>query len=244
MTWNVKAAVRGAAPDRDIRIAAEILEHDPDVLMLQDADDFDRADATLPAPIAVALRGRTIFTHAQYLIASRPPMRDCKIGQIPAGPETRGYVRCTITIGPTQVDLVTTHLVSPRSGLNAARHEWFEGGLDDWRENYAERLQQANTLLRSLAGHPRPLILAGDLNASEASPVIHTLKGIGLRDAFSSAGVGYGYTLGHALRTGFSFLRIDHILIGPTIGVRDCFVGGRDASQHRPVIADLLVRRG
>ena len=61
--------------------------------------------------------------------------------------------------------------------------------------------------------------------------------------AFSSAGFGYGYSHGHALRFGFSFLRIDHMLVSKEIGVADAFPGGWQASEHRPVIADLLLRR-
>jgi vancomycin resistance protein VanJ len=104
-------------------------------------------------------------------------------------------------------------------------------------------MHQARSLAFALAGNPRPLILAGDLNAPESSPVLGTLKAIGLRDAFSAAGIGYGYTHGHSLRPGFSFLRIDHVLVSAGIGVADCFVGGSEASEHRPVIADLLLSR-
>jgi endonuclease/exonuclease/phosphatase (EEP) superfamily protein YafD len=89
----------------------------------------------------------------------------------------------------------------------------------------------------------RPVIVAGDLNAETDSPVVRRLLATGLRDAFSSAGRGYGYTHGHSLRLRISFLRIDHILVGPTIGVRECFPGGMDASDHRPVIATLLLSR-
>ena len=87
------------------------------------------------------------------------------------------------------------------------------------------------------------MIVAGDLNAPEGSPIVGALLDTGLRDAFSSAGFGYGYTHGHSLRPGLSFLRIDHILVGPTIGVGNCFVGGKEGSEHRPVIADLFLQR-
>ena len=40
-----------------------------------------------------------------------------------------------------------------------------------------------------------------------------------------------------------SFVRIDHILVSPELGVRHSFVGGKEASEHRPVIADLLLQR-
>lgn len=62
------------------------------------------------------------------------------------------------------------------------------------------------------------------------------------RDAFRSAGVAFGYTHGHSLRLRFSFLRIDHILVSGGIGLGNSFAGGDRASEHRPVIADLLLR--
>lgn len=241
MTWNAKASTAKYA-DRNFRIARELLEHDPDIVVLQDVQAFGDPQQPLPAQLQAALQGRSLFQHGQYLVASRLPMRGCAAHPMPAGGDAHDYVRCTVTASDVDVDVVTAHLVSPRAGLNAARREGPDG-LDEWRENYRQRYAQATGLLRDLAGHPRPLIVAGDLNAAESSPVIRALKAIGLRDAFTSAGTGYGYTHGHSLRTGFSFLRIDHILVGPSIGVADSFVGGRDASEHRPVIADLWIRR-
>ena len=74
--------------------------------------------------------------------------------------------------------------------------------------------------------------------------MVRSLKsGLVLRDAFAAGGRGYGHTHGHSLKPRFSFLRIDHILVSPSLGVRNCYVGSQYASQHRPVIADLLVRR-
>ena len=61
------------------------------------------------------------------------------------------------------------------------------------------------------------------------------LPASGPRDGSSNAGKGYGYT------AGFPFLRIDHILVSPEIGVGDCFIGSAQASPHRPVIADLYL---
>ena len=124
-------------------------------------------------------------------------------------------------------------------GLNAARHEGVDG-IDAWQRNHETRLAQARALARDLA--PGPLVLAGDLNAPDSSAVVRSLLALGLRDAFASAGRGYGYTYGHTLRPGFSFLRIDHILVSPDFAVRDSSVGGDDASDHRPVIADLAWR--
>jgi len=69
------------------------------------------------------------------------------------------------------------------------------------------------------------------------------LLNTGLRDAFSSAGFGYGFTHGHSLKPWVSFLRIDHILVSDDIGVVNAYAGGSKGSQHRPVIADLRINR-
>lgn len=239
MTWNAKSySLRWA--DHHARVAREIVEHAPDVLVLQDVPAYGDPAVPLPKPLQAALRDRAVFRHGQYLVASRFPMRDCRAVDMTVASRTEDYVRCMIDVHGREIDLVDVHLVSPRSGLNAARREGLDG-LDEWKDNYRERLAQAAALQRDLSGNARPVVVAGDLNAVEVSPVIRTLKALDLRDAFARGGLGWGYTLGHSLRTRFSFLRIDHVLVGPAIGVRDCFVGGADASEHRPVIADLLV---
>ena len=132
--------------------------------------------------------------------------------------------------------------IRDRRGLNATRHEGAEG-IDDWQQNFEDRLSQSRRLAADVAKREHPLIVAGDLNAPETSPVIRTLLDRGLRDAFSSAGRGYGYTHGHSTMLAISFLRIDHILVSPEIGVVDAFAGGKEGSEHRPVIADLLLKR-
>jgi endonuclease/exonuclease/phosphatase (EEP) superfamily protein YafD len=240
MTFNAKLHLARVKPEGYARIGSEIASHDPDVLVMQDAHLGATPD--LPPPIRAALRGHSIHRSGQYLVASRYPLRDCRDGDLSYGGEPQHYVRCSLLAHGVQIDLVTVHLASPRRGLNATRHEGLDG-LDDWQVNFRDRMVQVGRLVSALAGPPRPLIVAGDLNAPEHSPVVRSLLRAGLRDAFASAGRGFGYTHGHALRPRFSFLRIDHILVSGTIGVRRSFVGGSDASEHRPVIADLLLRR-
>jgi endonuclease/exonuclease/phosphatase family metal-dependent hydrolase len=238
MTFNAKVHLtRG---DSVARIAWEVASHDPDVLVMQDAS-FD-PNKELPDPIRAALRERQIYLSGQYIVASRYRLRDCRDGDISYPGVAHSYVRCTLLVNDVEVDLVTAHLASPRRGLDAARHEGHEG-FGDWQNNLRNRLLQVGKLMRDLAGAQTPLIVAGDLNAPEHSPVVQSLLSVGLRDAFGSAGVGYGYTVGHELRPGLSFLRIDHILVSSNIGVQRCFVGGSEASEHRPVIADLVLRR-
>ena len=241
MSFNIKAYLADDKPGGYARIALEIALHDPDVVALQDAGLANRPE-DLPAPFKAALGERQVHISGQYLVASRHPMRDCRSGDISFPGEGHHYVMCTITAHGVEFDLANAHLLSPREGLNATRHERL-GGLDEWQENFAMRVIQSHRLAQGLTAHPRPLVLAGDLNAPDSSPVLARLRDAGLRDSFETAGFGYGYTFGHSLRTRFSFLRIDHVMVSEQIGVNQSFVGGKQASAHRPVIADLWLKR-
>jgi endonuclease/exonuclease/phosphatase family metal-dependent hydrolase len=240
MTYNIKSYRAASRRDGFDQIAEEIGGHDPDIIVMQDAHEL--VNSGLPQEMLAVLPHRKFYSNGQYVVASRYPLRDCKPGDIAFGSGKQTYVRCTVTVAGNPVDLFVAHFITPREGLNAARHEQI-GGMDDWQQNFASRLTQAHKLETDLIKRDRhrPVIVAGDLNAAEHSPVVQNLLATGLRDAFSTAGVGYGYTVGHALKPGLSFLRIDHILVSPEIGVRSCITGWRGASEHRPVIADLVL---
>lgn len=244
MTYNVKAYKAALRSGGFEELAREVALHHPDILVSQDNHGISHAQGAVAWSAAQTFGMPYAFAIDQYVVASRYPLRGCGLGRVDYRGQPHAYVRCVVDVNGLALDVVTAHFESPRSGLNAARREGLEGA-GDWRQNFEERLGQAQALARDLRHRPagaRPLIVAGDLNAPESSPVIRALLGLGLRDAFSSAGRGYGFSYGHALRPGFfSFLRIDHVLVSAEIGVVDAFAGGAQASDHRPVIADLLV---
>lgn len=242
MTYNVKSYLADERPESFARAVWEVLQNDPDILLLQDAQHLIDSKGTMPEPVRKMLGNRTVHVSGQYIVASRYTLRDCGPGRIDFRGRTHTYVRCVVVVNGLEIDLVTAHFLSPREGLNATRHEG-TAGLDDWQQNFEDRMTQANALAGVVAASRRPVIVAGDLNAPESSPVVGALLDAGLRDAFSSAGKGYGYTQGHALRPGISFLRIDHILVSKGLGVLDCFVGSKEGSEHRPVTADLWLER-
>ena len=242
MTYNVKDYVTlgGGAGTHDIY--SEIALHKPDILVLQDAGLLnEKWDAAHKGP-AVLIMNPYIYTFGQYAIASRFPLQGCGPGYISYRNRTHTYVHCVVLTEHMQLDLYTVHFLTPRVGLNAVRHAWLSG-IADWQENVVDRMSQTSSLVKDLQTSIRPIILAGDFNAPESSLVVRGLLDIGLRDTFSTAGLGYGYTYGHSLRFDISFLRIDHILVSKSIGVQNSFVGGKAASPHRPVVADLLLHR-
>lgn len=242
MTYNIKSYLAVSRDKGYGQIAWEVVQHDPDILLIQDANMLAGPIQEMPDSAKAMLKGRQIYSNGQYMIASRYPLKGCKRKQISFRGEEHGYIQCTTTAAGVEVDIVTAHFVSPRPGLTAVRHQGFSG-LSVWKENFSDRMTQANLLAADVARSSRPTIVAGDLNAPPGSPIIGALIRAGLRDAFAAASVGYGFTYGHALKFGFSYIRIDHILVSSTIGVQAGFVGGQEGSEHRPVIADLLLRR-
>lgn len=250
MTYNIKSYRADEKPGGYALIADEVLRNNPDVVVMQDADRLTDGHAPMPEVMSRVFAQHQLYLRGQYIVASRHPLRGCRVNPLPEADHNARYVRCTLRVGTQAVDLVTVHFISPRDGLNAARHERL-AGVDEWKQNFTVRLKQARQLVRDLTETPlldsrgmaQPLIVAGDLNAPESSPVVQSLLALGLRDAWSSAATGYGYTHGHSLRPHIDLLRIDHILVSPQVGVERTFVGGTEGSEHRPVITDLWLSR-
>ncbi len=247
MTYNAKVLLASQRPGGMEGLASEIAFHDPDVLVMQDAGGLPAMERSTPGLLNSLFGDRQVFFHGQYVVASRYPMSGCRAVRLPFPVEyheRHDFVHCEVQGPNGPFTLVTVHFVTPRQGLLAVRHGGLDG-LEAWEGNVMARIEQAHGVAEHLRGVAGPVIVAGDLNAPERSEVVRSLLATGLRDVWSSAGRGYGYTHGHSLRIGLhqSFLRIDHILVSSDIGVQATEVGGALASEHRPVIADLLMQR-
>jgi endonuclease/exonuclease/phosphatase family metal-dependent hydrolase len=245
MTYNIKA---GTARERHGGLEAlntEVARHAPDLVLTQDADSLLATRDAQPLHIAFgpAVFGLPhVFALGQYVVASRHPIRGCHTRQMEDGRESHRFLVCDIDVDGVSLSVVNLHLHTPRGGLIAARHEGLEGA-SEWQRNVEARLAQARSVAQVLPALPRPLIVAGDMNAAGDSPVVRLLmQAAELRDTFDAAGRGFGYTYGHSMRWGLAFLRIDHILVSPRIAVLSSTVGGGAASEHRPVVADLMLR--
>jgi endonuclease/exonuclease/phosphatase (EEP) superfamily protein YafD len=239
LTFSVKSYLVDQ-PSGFAAIAWEVALHDPDVVVMQDAEELTSEREQKPGIAAGLYAGRQAYAHGEYIVASRLPMRDCRPGDLSFPGHRREYVRCTISAHGREVDLYTAHFMTPRRGFVGA---WREPrrALDEWADNVVARMVQSRKVASAVAATGRPVIVAGDLNATPTSRAMRTLALAGLRDAFDVAGRGYGHTYGHSMGPGLSFLRIDHVLVTRELGVARAFVGHSQASAHRPVIADLWV---
>ncbi|HZZ92444.1 MAG TPA: endonuclease/exonuclease/phosphatase family protein [Usitatibacter sp.] len=236
MTFNVKDYETLRSADGAARLVAEVLRYDPDILVLQDSEDFyDRIHDDKLFP------GRYLFTADEYAIVSRHPLQDCRHRRVPVPGKSLYHIVCRVKSPDWQLDVHVVHLVSPRLGLTAWRYGPIRG-VHDWDSNVEARMAQTRVLADFVASSPRPAIVAGDLNAPPHSLILRILREAGFRDAYAAAGHGFGFTYGHELPGGLSFLRLDHVLVDDSIGVADCFVGPPGVSPHRPVIADLVLR--
>jgi len=243
MTWNIKYGYYEVAP-----LLEELARRDPDVVFFQDAV------GCLKGPLGEYFKNWQVRSSGQYLIASRYPLSGAKLHELPSSSQKQeSFLTCQMRIGPYPVSLYNVHLKTPRRSLNAfrtaRRDPWYlPEAIDYFHRNVTLRLVQAATLRASLGKERGPVIVAGDLNAPEASLVCATLRDAGLRDAFSERGTGYGFTYGHFLFKHrlpwfkLSWMRIDHIMVNAGIVTRRCSSGSGRASDHRPVIADLIVK--
>jgi len=150
-------------------------------------------------------------------LLSRHPLRGPASHPLPTAPgaEPRGYVTATIDVRGTAVRLVATHLQHDSAD---ARH------------------RQARALASVVDSAAEPVVLLGDLNAEPGSPELAPLAGH-LADAWVAAGEGPGATFPSEA----PHLRIDGVLVSPGLTVTAAAVVPTGASDHRPVVVDLLV---
>jgi endonuclease/exonuclease/phosphatase family metal-dependent hydrolase len=96
----------------------------------------------------------------------------------------------------------------------------------DFRPDPAVRARQVADMLRIMADGPT--VLAGDFNATPDAPELAPLWA-----ELTAAPTG----------PTFEARRIDYVAVSPGIRVRSASVPEADASDHRPVLAELAVRR-
>lgn len=231
-TYNVQVWQRRNIP----AILGEIIAAGPDVLCLQDARGVENTRAK------AYLADRHVATQGQYVVASRFPIIESVAGDISYDGRTHTYQRAVIDVRGRRVTILNAHFVTPRDALSGLRSpSLWRLAVSEIGRNQEQRLRQAQRLASDARAIDGPLIIAGDLNAPPSSLVTRTLTAVNLVDAFSEAGRGYGYTFGHSLLLGRSFLRLDRILVSRHLTPVAAWVGGQEGSDHRPVVSDLIL---
>jgi len=242
MSYNVKSVLLNRLPLGPAELAHEVNWFNPDVLVTQAAEMLLAHEGQHPEDFQRLAGGRAIRNVGQYVIFSRYPFVRCDDKLTAPSGFGFNYFQCVLDVQGHPLNVITLHFMTPRSGLNALRQLGAKG-VPLWRMNLEVRLAESAAVAAAVRSCPKPCVIAGDFNAPEHSRVVQQIAQTGFRDAWRSASWGWGYTHGHSLISGWSFSRIDHILVSEDVAVARTQVGGAIASEHRPVVADLYLQR-
>jgi endonuclease/exonuclease/phosphatase family metal-dependent hydrolase len=126
-----------------------------------------------------------------------------------------GLLDATIDVHGTLVRVLNTHL--------------------DYRSDPRVRAEQVLEMLNYLGASSTPIIVCGDMNAKPDAPELHPLLRR-LHDSWASAtDPGFTYPAENPTE------RIDYVLVSPDFSVRAAMIPATLASDHRPVVADLIL---
>lgn len=136
-----------------------------------------------------------------------------------------------------EFETVNVHLATAATDLQL----WKRSAWINHRNNRLQRKKELNLTLRILqqttAFPNTPTLFGGDFNAP-ASDVVHRQLALDFIDTFASAGTAWGNTYHRR----FSILRIDHIYATRHFTPVRCRAVTTRHSDHRMVVADLLVK--
>ena len=204
-----------------------VRRHDVDVLAVQ--------ELTQPAEAALRAAGiDDLLPHAHVLPAppGRVPSASGAVwtrvpitgrAQVPGGFE-QPTVRLAAASGPA-VELTSVHTVPPATSPAAVR---------EWAQDLAALPAPAPDVLR---------VLAGDFNATFDHAALRAVLGLGYDDAARAGGRALAWTWA-PLRLRFPRLALDHVLVDPRITVASIEFVQVSGSDHRAVVAELVLPSG
>ncbi len=256
MTFNANVEYAGAKQDA---LADLLAREQPHLVALQEFSIVLLHDTgvTMGAPLLAPLLKNRAYqaswpsTRGKDFIFSRPifsRIEPLGPGELLAGdpPEglwsAGGVTRRVYDWQGRPIAVYNVHLHSFSS-----RRPWRDGGtwlsLQAWRDafqayrhDFEVRAEQARQLRRMLDAESHPFLVCGDFNSTPRSWVYAHLAG-GLRDVFREAGSGWGATFPARLPA----IRIDYVLASPDWTVRRAQVDATLFSDHRPVVAELVL---
>ncbi|HEV7210141.1 MAG TPA: endonuclease/exonuclease/phosphatase family protein [Blastococcus sp.] len=220
-TVSLRLGLVAAGPVLDL-----VGRFDVDVLSMQEltpeAEERLRAagiDALLPYSSVVPARPGAPPA-ASGAVWSRRPLR-------PQGAVPGGFEQPTVVLdgaGGREVELTAVHITPPLTSAELVR---------GWEGDLAGLPSPAPGVLR---------VLAGDFNASFDHASFRRLLARGYTDAARAVGRARVWTWA-PLRPRFPRLTIDHVLVDPRIAVAAVEVVAIEGSDHRSVVATLVVPR-
>lgn len=232
MTYNIQ---HGAGIDKKVdllRTAEAINQQHPDIVALQEVDKgvarTDRRDLTAELAALTHMTGyfsnNFNFQGGEYgnaVLTRFPILMETNLHyHMLHTNEQRGVIQMILSVEGHKLLFMATHL--------------------DFHPEKEERLLNISQINAIIKAHPGlPVILCGDFNDFPNTPV-HAAMAQTLLDAWESAGEGNGWTFPSDKPN----RRIDYIWISPdqSVGALKAWVPNTQASDHRPLVADFLMR--
>ena len=241
MTWNILWAPHPLEP-----IVRTIEQQQPDIVALQ---ELGVEQAAVLAPM---LAQRYPYSAVDaggvdgFGVWSRFPITE-------AAPSEQRHDGCAcqrmiVTVDGTPIRLINAHPQAPSYRLQH-RRPWAR--LPYFPIPVAFTTEGQETALRQLAEEGQntqePLIMMGDFNVNDRQPNYRLLRR-SLNDAYREAGRGFGLTFPNAnLRLGRfkvpPLIRIDYVFHNDAIEATAAHTAADPASDHRAVVADLVLLR-
>jgi endonuclease/exonuclease/phosphatase (EEP) superfamily protein YafD len=219
-----------------------VLDLQPDLVAIQEIGTEMAAD--LPQMLGEYFPYREVYATggaSGMAILSRYPFLTTEPPDIRWRVETCNCQQVTIDVAGQPVTVINMHPWPPRMQFS----HWGRFPLmTDY--NTANQDPIVQRLLARIDAAESPLLVVGDLNTSERQPNYWRLR-VHLRDAFADAGWGLGYTFPSRGRVSgiplFPFIRIDYVFYDPAWTALSARTGAIDGSDHRYVVADLVLRQ-
>ncbi len=221
-------------------IRAQIQRSAPDLIVFVEAGPHTHF-GLMRGDLAAFLEGWSIARGADVFLASRWPMLERERTPLrPDEPEDdpsvyREVVRATIRAPFGRFHLLGAHY--RKFGPGYVPGAGLRGLPRDLRHTTRLAREQSAVLVRTVRALTGPVVLGADLNLPPGGRAYDRLCPR-LEDAFTAAGWGLGQTWPGRFPTH----RIDYILYSRDWVANSCIVGDPGGSDHRPVVAELILR--
>jgi vancomycin resistance protein VanJ len=222
MTYNILHGAKGAK-----HIAEIVNREQPDVLCLQEANASTQWRDLVPE-LQRLLPGWHMTRYGELVTFSRHPIVSQRIHRLPTRVGA-GLLETKVDVKEKQLTVFNVHISIPVAGPAGLRPASLQARA-------AVRTEQLGVLLHAADAVNSSFIIMGDFNTPPRGHLYRRLSSR-FHDAFHSAGPVLGYTYSNTLPV----LRIDHIFMGPAVTAHGWYVPEVSASDHRPVVADLVL---
>jgi endonuclease/exonuclease/phosphatase (EEP) superfamily protein YafD len=218
-----------------VRLRNDIGSWDADVIVLQDCKTIvsDSLRALFPGAVTID----------RFCVASRWPLLDVSPAFSIASPpdlylqQGTFAVRARVKTPFGLLPVYGLHLPSPRDALGTVRWPQPRRMWPALTKSLEERSNASAAVSRIVRRSDPHFVVAGDFNLPYGSMILGRDWG-DLTNAFTDAGVGFGYTM----TAGIFAVRIDHVLVPKALAPLRARVLQGYPSEHQPVVVDLQWR--